>query len=92
MKTKEGNNDILVMESTGREFYANGGIIGLGPYAELSLAEGYDGGFGPGRPESERHSEFTHSEVKEIHKEMVARWSEWKNHNLSLLSAEIETK
>lgn len=91
MKTKEGNNDILVMESTGREFYANGGIIGLGPYAELSLAEGYDGGFGPGK-QSNRHSEFAHSEVKEIYDEMVTRWVEWRYHNLSLLSADIKTK
>ena len=66
--------------SSGRMFYANNGILGLGPDGRLS--EGYDGmmehedgsvigNFGP-------EFRFTTEERAEIADEMIRRWTAWK--------------
>jgi len=56
-----------VLECTGRRFFANNGIVGLGP--ELGrLSHGYDGS-GP--------DDLTPAEKREIALEMIARWSTW---------------
>lgn len=56
--------------STGKEFYANCGILGLAPDGDVT--EGYDGTVA-GR------SEFTPDERREIADVMIKAWKEWGN-------------
>lgn len=64
-----------VIFSTGTERYANRGIIGLD--GELSVSEGYDGGFwevgwkAPG-------TELTRDELAELADYMIALWTKFK--------------
>jgi len=87
MKT---TRDQITLETTGRKFYANNGILGIGEEAD-HLSEGYDGGFGPSTRWDdnwdESSSEYTHEEVNEIYEAMVARWAKWRDKQLSLKSA-----
>ena len=57
--------------STGKTFYANNGILGLGP-ADSLLSEGYDGMIEGGAREY-----FTREEKLEIMEEMISRWQAW---------------
>ncbi len=55
---------------SGRRFYANGGIIGLGPNEGANCCEGYDGGL---------HTEdWTQDEREELANYMMNLWLEWK--------------
>lgn len=61
--------DGVVFETTGREVYANHGTIGINP--ELSISQGYDGGFGSTRPALNK------AEKEELSKYMIGLWSEF---------------
>lgn len=65
----EGDTVIL---STGREMYAHGGIIGLGPDCsypdQLVASYGYDGGL---------EEDFTPEERQEIAEYMINLWKKW---------------
>lgn len=59
--------------SSGRRFYANRGILGIGDDAEpLQVSEGYDGGVGG-------PDDFSESERREIADFMIARWQAFAN-------------
>lgn len=78
--------------STGREVYANGGIIGIGERASGSLfaSQGYDGhlsGDDSFVVDAEDLDElFTPAERQEIAAYMIKLWQEWAT--LPLISAE----
>ena len=69
--------------STGKEFYANLSILGLGPKREyedrLGLTYGYDGGVSEDREPNEfaENAPFTPAERREIADYMIALWQEW---------------
>ena len=56
--------------TSGKTFYANGGILGLGPDPDEFLSEGYDGGVSG-------EKDFTRDERREIASFMIMRWHEW---------------
>lgn len=60
--------------STGREFYANNGIIGLGPADDDEPSEGYDGGIST----VDYEDGWTAAECVELADAMIARWQAWK--------------
>ncbi len=64
--------------STGRKFYANNGILGLGPELDDLLSEGYDGTVWE---DDERrdpdYKTFTKAERREIAAAMIDRWKRW---------------
>jgi hypothetical protein len=66
--------DDFVFESTGRKETANCGILGLGidDDGELTVTEGYDGGFGSQRQDSP--DKWTREERKELAAYMVKQW------------------
>jgi hypothetical protein len=64
--------DDFVLEVSGREFYANNGIIGMAPSADY-VSEGYDGGIG-------KAGDFTAEERAELADYMIARWQAFKEH------------
>ena len=70
--------DVFVLECSGRQVYANNGIIGINP--ELQVYNGYDGGLdafcGPGES-----SAFTREEQREIADYMIRLWIMYK-HNM----------
>lgn len=51
--------------ATGKRFYANGGVIGLGVDLSEGACEGWDGSIDEG---------FTREEKQEIALHMIARW------------------
>lgn len=66
----------LLIECSGREIYANGGILGLGEETEdtwmtyeNAIPEGYDGDI--------RCSDWTADERKEVADYMVGLWQRW---------------
>lgn len=69
--------------STGKEFYANRNILGLGPVGEyesrLSLTFGYDGGVSEDQEPNEyaENKPFTPEERNEVAEYMIALWREW---------------
>lgn len=72
--------------STGREFYANCGIVGMSPsYADRdgdytdTLPEGYDGGITINDKWSEPESYWTGAEQHELADYMIALWERWKS-------------
>lgn len=60
-----------VVMSTGRTFYANRGIIGLGP--DLDVSYGYDGSF-PAWPRSWVGECMTEEERQELAAYMIEAW------------------
>ena len=62
--------DDKVIFSTGKEKYANNGIIGLSP--ELDITEGYDGGF------EEDEDDLTKEEQIELAEYMIEAWARFK--------------
>lgn len=76
--------------SSGREFYANGGLISISinRYGEWSIAEGYDGDMngatGAADPdvsdlrEGERPENWTVDEQRELADFMIAQWAAFK--------------
>jgi hypothetical protein len=60
--------DLMLLESTGKEFYANKGIIGLN--RDLEIFEGYDGGI--------NQREFTKQEREELSDYMIDLWQAFK--------------
>ena len=75
LKEDEPYPQTFIFESTGREAYANCGIIGLGP--ELEVFEGYDGDFDcfvkPGES-----SALTKEERIELADYMIGLWQQFK--------------
>lgn len=67
--------------SSGRRFYANGGILGLGPGDDETVSEGYDGDVedpdGGVRFGNGLEGRFTPDEKREIAEEMMRRWAKW---------------
>jgi len=64
--------------STGRMFYANGGIIGLSPeHTTRSVSEGYDGAIYMGDEHDEPEDRWTPAERQELAAYMVALWTRW---------------
>jgi hypothetical protein len=70
MRAKDKDTYVL---SSGREFYANRGILGIAP-REGELYEGYDGGVYIDEP----GEEWTADEKRELADYMIALWSQWK--------------
>lgn len=68
------NGDTITF-STGKETYANCGIIGLSP--KLSISEGYDSGLWT-REYDEEFEEFTREELTEIADHMIERWQNFR--------------
>ena len=66
--------------TSGKEFYANGGILGLSP-TSLDLCEGYDGiveMVGPNeKPYPDAEVVFTDAERQEIADYMISLWRAW---------------
>ena len=60
--------------TTGKEFYANGSILGLSP-TSLDLCEGYDGIVEMDGAEPE--GRFTDAERQEIANYMISVWRAW---------------
>ena len=62
-----------VIFSTGKEVYANRGIIGLSPKDEggWEVSEGYDGGID--------HEKLTKNECTELADFMIALWQQFKS-------------
>lgn len=71
-------NDKVIF-STGKEKYANCGIIGLSP--EMTISEGYDGGFHSQREswmDDEDFDGLTKAEQIELAEYMIAAWMKFK--------------
>ena len=68
-----------IVLSTGRKISANGHILGLAAFGDLSLSEGYDGWIESedGRLFWEDDNRFTPVERDEIAEHMVERWRLW---------------
>jgi hypothetical protein len=62
--------------TTGRRFYANGGIIGINEHGDIS--EGYDGGVELKRDWDEEFHAWTDDERAELADEMVRRWTRFR--------------
>ena len=69
-------------ESTGREEYANCGIIGID--AEGEISEGYDGGIYD-TPDWEGKGGWTPEEKLELAVHMIKRWSKYGNVHAKLV-------
>lgn len=66
--------------STGKEVYANGGIVGLSP--DGSVSEGYDGGvFDSNWKEWSGEPGLTESECVELADYMILRWADFRAHH-----------
>lgn len=75
--TRDGDR---LMLASGRQFYANSGILGLSD--KLAITEGYDGGVREDRHRDADVDEdvdmpFTVEERAEIAAYMVALWQQW---------------
>ena len=68
-------NDTMLFESTGREFYAHGGIIGLSEPDEdgWQLSHGFDGGIG-----GYRGDDLYKEEKEELAEYMIRLWERYK--------------
>ena len=68
-----------IVLSTGRKISANGHILGLAAFGDLSLSEGYDGWIESedGRLFWEDDNRFTVQERCEIAVHMMQRWRDW---------------
>lgn len=73
----------LITFSSGREAYANLGVVGLGP--NLEIFEGYDGTieFAPGERLFERTGEhqehwLTADDLRELADHMIAEWTRYR--------------
>ena len=68
-------NDTILLESTGREFYAHSGVIGLGEPDDSGwrLSQGFDGGIG-GYGE-----DLDNNEKIELAEYMIELWTRYKN-------------
>jgi hypothetical protein len=64
-----------VIFDSGRERYAHCGIIGLSP--ELSVSEGYDGGFWHEAEKSWRDDTLTPEELLDLALYMIGQWQEF---------------
>lgn len=65
--------------STGRRFYAHGGVIGIGPHpVEETVSEGWDGGIEIVRTWDEAFVPWTGEERAELADEMIRRWTAFK--------------
>lgn len=75
MKVDEDN----IILSTGKEFYANNGLIGIGrdEKGRIEISGGYDQMVDYG----DRPSIFSHQEKLEIFEYMIILWREWANSN-----------
>lgn len=62
------NNDTITFETTGKEIYANCGIVGISPSG--SLSEGYDGGVDV--------ESLTIEEKIELADYMISLWTKFK--------------
>lgn len=71
--------------STGREFYANAGIVGMSPrtidgdfgdFEPNAIPEGYDGGITMW-DQDDPSKRWTDAELTELHDFMIGMWSEW---------------
>jgi hypothetical protein len=61
--------------TSGREFYAHGGIIGIGPdCGKHGLSEGYDGGILIECDWDDSFQPWTEAERVELADEMIRRW------------------
>jgi hypothetical protein len=66
-----------VIFSSGREKYANNGIIGLSP--DMEVTEGYDGGFHqPHEDWMDDNSSLTREEQIELADYMIEAWSKFR--------------
>jgi hypothetical protein len=65
--------------STGKRFYANSGILGLGPDdgPDDNPAQGYDGHVHVYTENYQHMVPLTADEKREIAEEMIARWKRW---------------
>jgi len=72
MTSKEGERDEFVL-SSGRQFYANCGIIGLSPHDD-HVHEGYDG---PVWMDMDDDT-WTPEEKRELATYMIALWMRWR--------------
>lgn len=63
--------------TTGRRFYANRGIVGLGPQAG-DLSSGYDDGIELERDWDPEFPPWTVAERRELADEMIRRWERFK--------------
>jgi len=65
---------------SGREFYAHGGIIGIGPdCGKGGLSEGYDGGIVTACDWDDDFVPWTAEERAELADEMIRRWTVFKD-------------
>ena len=87
MVHEESNYCVL---SSGRRFYTNGGILGLGPEPDALVSEGYDGdvevtidhergttGVSGWYDANDDMVGFTREERHAIAQEMIRRWRAW---------------
>jgi hypothetical protein len=75
---KYGTNEYRL--SSGRTFYANNGIIGIGPDCGANgLSEGYDGGIPVACDWDEDFQPWTPTERGELADEMIRRWLVFKH-------------
>lgn len=67
--------------STGREFYANRGIVGLSDSDDENVTEGYDGGIdmdASGEGQEWGQSAWSEAERHELADYMIEKWTRWK--------------
>lgn len=62
--------------TTGRRFYAHGGIIGINEHGDVS--EGFDGGVEVKRDWDDEFHPWTPAEREEVAEEMIRRWTRFK--------------
>ena len=70
------SKDTMTFETTGREFYANHGIIGLSA-EDGTVYEGYDGHLWETPADLDGPSFLTAQEVMELRDFMIATWTKW---------------
>jgi hypothetical protein len=85
MKLDKAGWDLYLL-SSGREFYANCGVIGLDP-TSLNISEGWDGGIElDGSPtydpktDPPRSAPWTRAEKRELADFMIDAWKRFKKH------------
>lgn len=71
-------DDSVIFECTGRELYANGGVIGLSP--TFAVTEGWDGGFWSFESQifAEPEDILSPEELSELADFMIQQWTNFK--------------